>query len=294
MDDVVSRLVPGLRLSPALAWQVGLPLLVAVAGLVWRRRRGRAGLRPRAVLFEVGLIFGGLYLYKTARTLVESEHGPAVANAREIITGERALGLYVEPAIQELALGAEFVTRAFNANYAFGFQPLVVAALVWLYLVDEANYRLLRNGLGLSAAMAVATVALFPVAPPRLVPEADLVDTLAAAGHAISFTNQYAAVPSLHVGWLTLVGLALARSTTSWRRGLAFVPAVCMTVTVMATGNHYWFDALTGAAVALGAVLLLQVAALRRSRGAGPPPSGEYAVPAPVARRGNRSNTTGR
>jgi membrane-associated phospholipid phosphatase len=72
-------------------------------------------------------------------------------------------------------------------------------------------------------------------------------------------TNQYAAMPSLHVGWSLLVGATLARAI---RRPAAFAIAVvvptAMALSVVVTANHYVADVIVGAAVA-GAALALAV-----------------------------------
>ncbi|MGH2611220.1 MAG: phosphatase PAP2 family protein, partial [Tepidiformaceae bacterium] len=98
----------------------------------------------------------------------------------------------------------------------------------------------------------------YPTAPPRLLAEAGVVDTVVAQGRTHNFTNEYAAIPSLHVGWMALAGYALARSVGGrWRLLIATVPGLAMGITVMATGNHFWLDGVIGTAVAVGPALLL-------------------------------------
>ena len=64
--------------------------------------------------------------------------------------------------------------------------------------------------------------------------------------------NKYAAVPSLHVGWNLLIGIALYRASTKpLVRLLALLSPVLMTVTVVVTANHFVIDAILGALVAL-------------------------------------------
>ena len=76
-------------------------------------------------------------------------------------------------------------------------------------------------------------VATFPVAPPRLM-DLGFVDTVTLRAEAYrvlqppSLTNQYAAMPSFHVGWDLLVGIALVREgRRTWTRvvGTAAAPA---------------------------------------------------------------------
>jgi hypothetical protein len=69
------------------------------------------------------------------------------------------------------------------------------------------------------------------------------------------FTNQYAAMPSFHCGWLVLAGMAV-RPVLPWARvgWIVLLPGALMTFTVMATANHYIIDAIVGIALALGAL----------------------------------------
>ena len=88
-------------------------------------------------------------------------------------------------------------------------------------------YRGLRNALFVSLAFAAVSYALLPMAPPRLVPDIGIADTVGlAAGHdtgsfggVVPF-NPYAAMPSMHVGWSLLVGIfgfrALRGNTLRW------------------------------------------------------------------------------
>ena len=57
------------------------------------------------------------------------------------------------------------------------------------------------------------------MAPPRLVPEAGIIDSFAARGREQIFVNQYAAIPSLHVGWLAACGVLVALSVGRWWGG---------------------------------------------------------------------------
>jgi membrane-associated phospholipid phosphatase len=64
------------------------------------------------------------------------------------------------------------------------------------------------------------------------------------------FTNEFAAMPSLHVGWALWCGWQLVRHGKHRITQIAGVlyPAL-MVVIVIATGNHYLLDAAAGVAV---------------------------------------------
>jgi hypothetical protein len=86
------------------------------------------------------------------------------------------------------------------------------------------------------------------VAPPRLA-HLGLVDTVTERSQAYrilqppAFVNQYAAMPSLHVGWDLLVGLTIvSAASATWLRMVGRLMPVLMAVATVATANHYLLD----------------------------------------------------
>ena len=211
------------------------------------------------------IVIGGLAVYTVTRRLIQSDAEPAYAHADAIIALERALHTFVEPELQSLVLRSEAATRSFNSFYLFGYPAVVSAALLWLWATDEPHYRLLRNAFGVSIVCALATIALLPVAPPRLVPEANVVDTIALYGAAHEFANEYAAMPSLHVGWMTATGIVLGRSIGGALGAvLTPLPGVAMMLTVIVTGNHFWLDGAVGIVFTVVPLYLLASVPARR------------------------------
>jgi membrane-associated phospholipid phosphatase len=83
-----------------------------------------------------------------------------------------------------------------------------------------------------------------------------------------AFVNQYAAMPSLHVGWDLLVGMALftAAGCVVVRVIGALMPLL-MAFAVVATANHYVVDVVAGVALVLiGHVVALRLEARRDER----------------------------
>jgi membrane-associated phospholipid phosphatase len=116
-------------------------------------------------------------------------------------------------------------------------------------------YRSLRNTLLATWLIAVPIFALFPVAPPRLA-DIGFVDTVseqagvALTGRSTIFYNQFAAVPSLHVGFAVAVGIAFAVALRwRWAKVLALLWGPLVSLSVVATGNHYFFDIAAGLVV---------------------------------------------
>ena len=236
-------------------------ILVAFAGVglvsvFIRARDPERSLTAMATAKEASMVVGALLIYELGRLHSEGSYAAALANAEWIVSLERSFGLEFEQYLQSALLAPDFARIGLNFLYSFSFLPLVFGAMIWLYLYDLPNYRLLRNSIGVSAVLAIAMIYLFPVAPPRLVVDLGVIDTVVAAGREHGFANEYAAIPSLHVGWLSLAGYAVGR-TVSDRAGLvtAIVLGTLMGLVVIATGNHFWLDGVVGAVISLGPAL---------------------------------------
>ena len=237
--------------SPLIGASVGIGLAFLLP------LRGRPTWRGREFAMECLLIVGAYALYEVGRMSTQSSYAPAYTNALWVLGFEDSLRLHVEADVQQFVIGHEITMHVFNLLYSV-YLPVTVGVLTWLFWTDRAAYRLLRNTLGISVILAIATIALFPVAPPRLVPDAGIFDTFAATGAPQKFANQFAAVPSLHVGWTAACGFAVGRCLGGrWRLPVSILPPAVMLLTVMATGNHYWFDGLIGIAFTIGPALLM-------------------------------------
>jgi hypothetical protein len=230
-----------------------LPVAVAVAAWFARRWIAQGTVQPQAFArfgLQLGCIVAGYAIYSLTRMRVEPGSREAISNARDLIDFERSLSAFFEGSLQDL-LARGLLTDIFNALYLYAYWPLPIVALFVLYLRDRTGFRILRDSLAISAVLALITFAVFPVAPPRLMPGLGIFDTIDPVGQARVVSNQFAAVPSLHVGWPALVGLLMYARGSGWIRGLAPVPAAVMFITIIVTGNHYWLDAVVGIAFAL-------------------------------------------
>ena len=135
-----------------------------------------------------------------------------------------------------------------------------------------------RNSLAIMTGLAIVGFALFPLMPPRLLDEpcpdyggecieSDLrgtsgtfgyVDTLAEFGGPWSFdsetmkdiSNQYAAMPSMHIGWSTWCAVAVwPLLRRRWQRIVVFLYPLATLFCIIVTANHYWIDGLGGTAL---------------------------------------------
>lgn len=220
------------------------------------------------------LAFYAVYTF-IRNTGVETDSATeAFDNALDVISVERAMGLYHEETIQDWFLGSTWFIRFWNIFYGSFHFVVTTGALVWCFRRMPGRYPLWRNTLAATTALALIGFAFFPLMPPRLLPPSyGFVDTLAKVGGLWSFdsgamkeiSNQYAAMPSLHFGWSAWSALVLWPATEgrrAWRIALASYPLLTL-FAIVVTANHFWIDAVGGAAV-LGAGYA--VAALASSR----------------------------
>jgi PAP2 superfamily len=218
--------------------------------------------RPRA-LPELALVVGLFLAYKLARLLIQGRDDVAVGNAWRIWDLERFLHLPGEVAVQHAVVGQPALLEAANTFYAYVHFPATAAFLLWMFLRRPEYYRWARRSLaGLTAAAMVVHV-LLPLAPPRMLTATGMLDTGRLFGPMVygdpatdTLTNQYAAMPSLHVGWALAVAVTLIAVTRGpWRWAWLAHPALTLLVVVV-TGNHYWMDGIVAGAL-LVAVLLV-------------------------------------
>lgn len=251
--------------------------------------RAPTGRRPGAWT-EVALIAALYAGYSLSRTLVDADPAVAIAHGEMLLEAERAIGLDVERALVDWLVASTTLSVLAGYLYAALHYTVTPAVLVWLYCRRPDQYRAAR--LVLFAATGVALVCYFwiPTAPPRLLPDAypDVLaltaqwgwwGTEASAPRGLgSLTNQYAALPSMHVGWAVWCGVVLAvlaRTRTVRVVGVGY--PILVTLIVVATGNHYLLDAVAGAALVLAFAALAALAprrtAVRSRRGALAEPS---------------------
>jgi hypothetical protein len=239
-----------------------------------------AAIRRRRVVFgrqeagEILLILLALFLYYFVRGLVVERVDQAIDNALWLISFEERIGLHLELALQAPLETRLWLTDIMNSIYLYGHMPLIGGLALWLYTARRPVYLLVRNAFLISGGIGLVIFAIYPVAPPRLVPDAAYLDTIYMR-YGVErvlwpefFMNQYAAMPSLHFGWNSLVGVAL---WLAFRHPVVRLFAVLMPATmflaIVTTGNHYIIDAFAGGlVVTVGFLAALGVRALASGR----------------------------
>ncbi|MDF3148962.1 MULTISPECIES: phosphatase PAP2 family protein [unclassified Streptomyces] len=226
---------------------------------------------------ELPLILLVYACYSAGRLLARGDVSGAVDHGLAILDIEKALHLNAEHPLNRLFTREPWLGVPADFWYASLHYLVTPAILVWIFRSRTVRYRAARTWLMTSTFIGLIGFTLLPTCPPRLLAESyGFVDTMAQyssygwwGGEASAprgmggMTNQYAAMPSLHVGWALWCGVML------WRYGgtrLTKVAAVAYplitTIVVMGTANHYFLDAAAGAAV-MGVGLLLAPYVLR-------------------------------
>jgi membrane-associated phospholipid phosphatase len=205
-------------------------------------------------------------------------------NAVRVIRIERALGLYHEESIQDFFLPYTWLIETMNTYYGTAHFFVTLGVFILLFKRRPDVFGQWRNTLAAMTGLAIIGFVLFPLMPPRLLdapcPSATggfggaciehelrnyngatnfgYVDTIAEfggpwafnEGPAASLSNQYAAMPSLHIGWSTWCVFALwPLAKKRWKRIALFLYPATTLFCIVVTGNHFWLDGLGGLVV---------------------------------------------
>ena len=220
---------------------------------------------------EVPLILLVYGCYSAGRLLARGDTTGAVDHGLVILRIEKWLHINAEHPLNRLFTRETWLGVPADFWYASLHYLVTPAILIFLFRWRAAHYRAARTWLMTSTFIGLIGFTLLPTCPPRLLSAGHgFVDTMAQYssygwwGGAASapkglggMTNQYAAMPSLHVGWALWCGVMLWRyGRTRTTKVAAVAYPLLTTIVVMGTANHYFLDAVAGAAV-MGVGLLL-------------------------------------
>jgi hypothetical protein len=228
--------------------------IMLVGFVVARRFRSRGARFVAAACFETAFVCALFALWQVANRLTRGHTTGGLRRGRALWHAERVMHLPSELSVQNLIINHSTIVRAANYYYDTMHLTLMVVFLVWLWLRHRDRYPFFRNMIVAFTGMSLL-VQMISVAPPRLIGGTGLVDTAAVYGQSVyaafgsGIADEYAAMPSIHVGWALLISFAVVACSTSRWRWLAIAHGVLTVFVVVATANHYWLDGI--AAVAL-------------------------------------------
>ncbi|MEU6554788.1 phosphatase PAP2 family protein [Streptomyces sp. NPDC046915] len=234
--------------------QTAVPHPVTDEGGSGALRRLRTPRRPR-LWFEILLIAVSYWTYSLIRNAVPEQRGDALRNADWVWRAEHHLGVAVEESVNHTVNAVTWLIVGMNYYYATLHFVVTLGVLVWLYRSHPGRYAATRMVLFATTGVALLGYYLFPLAPPRLMRGGHFVDTVTvhqtwgsmASGDLKHMSNQYAAMPSMHIGWSLWCGLTIfALASVPWVRVVGLLYPASTLVVIVATANHFWLDAVGG------------------------------------------------
>jgi len=221
-----------------------------------------------------------LWVYDAVADLAPLRKSTALDNALDSWRLERVLHLDPERTLNHWLGGHQTLGLWVSDYYDNAHFVVTLGVIGWLWWRHHDTYGRLRTSLVLTNVIGFAVFWLYPMAPPRLLPDAHIIDvvalthafgswhsgTLASAANA----NELASMPSLHVAWALWCAWAVYQALPGRRWTLAaFAYPLCTTYAVLATGNHYLIDVMAGVLTLVVAVLIADrlpsLAAVRNS-----------------------------
>ncbi len=231
------------------------------------------------IIKEIAILATLYELYAISRGSLTDKTSAACQHALDIIDMEKAMGIFVEPDIQEFFLSSSIGPDVANSLYTFFYYPPLVMFGIWSYWKHRPKYKIIRTTFVISTAIAMICYATYPVAPPRFFDggldaircgiDLGFVDTLpeywgANDNTAQRFYNPYAAMPSMHQGWTLMIGLGIIWMTKSWwGRIIGATIPIAMLVGIVSTANHFILDS-AGGIIVMGAAFGLTVLILKK------------------------------
>ena len=216
------------------------------------------------LLRQILLFCGAYWMYRLARALVYDQTIAAYAHARDIVHLERSVHVFVEPSVQAWTMGTGFLEDAASWTYLNSHFVVTSCTLAFVYLFRNEHFYFVRNMFMVAMGLALLGYVVYPTAPPRMFPELGFVDSVAnytgvSESSVGTLFNPFAAVPSMHVCFALMLSVPMIRmSRHTWAKALWSVYAPAITFVVIATGNHWIFDAVSGAMVAAVSAIAAQ------------------------------------
>jgi hypothetical protein len=223
---------------------------------------------PLDLLVQLLVVAIAYTAWRYARGAVAGGMGPAFDHARDLVSAERWMHSLIEADVQRWALDSSWAGELARWGYANLHFKGSCLALLLVYFGWRNSFGFLRNTVIAAMAISVLGYWLYPTAPPRFLPELGLETSSSVTGNNPLMSNPgdplfnpFAAVPSMHVGLSLIFSWTLAMLVRPrWLKALLFAYPGLMTYIVVASGNHFWLDAVFGAmcaAAAAGVAVLL-------------------------------------
>jgi hypothetical protein len=259
--------------------------------------------RPKLWL-EIALIAIGYYLYTLTRLAAPAHEKAAQQRGHDILDIEHYLGLNFEQSVNHWVYGVRWLAFSMNVYYGTLHFIVPIAVLIWVYVKFPERYRAVRTVMVSMTLLALFGFYFYSLAPPRLLHDSNFIDTFkllnpwgqtAATSDGVaglgSSTNEYAAMPSLHIGWSTWCALVIAHfAQRKWVKALGILYPFATFAVIIGTANHYVLDGVFGL-VTLALAFVVQRLLQGRPLFAPAPPTPAPAGGAVLPKQPDRSTT---
>jgi PAP2 superfamily protein len=214
---------------------------------------------------EIAIIAVGYWLYSLGRNAIPEQESIALRHGRSIQHLQADLHLNWELSVNHFVAANQWLAEIMNYYYATLHFIVTPVVMVWLFVRRSHLYRGARTVLITTTLLGLLGFYLYPCAPPRLLPQYDYIDTVLkfhtwgslADPNIAEHSNQFAAMPSLHIGWALWCGIAIfACARRMWVRVLGLLYPVGTLSVIIGTANHFILDAVAGAALVAVAFLI--------------------------------------
>jgi PAP2 superfamily len=212
---------------------------------------------------QLGLFVLAELSYEAVRGIADGARDQALVNGQNVISLEKSLHTFFEPNLQSIFIDHRWIIEFANFMYMNSHFVVTTVFLVWLYVFRNQHFYFVRNMFMVAMGLAIIGYALVPTMPPRLFPQDGFVDTITDyaqvnhdSGLVKLFINPYAAIPSMHVAFSTMIGATgiLVTKNRASKILWALYPVLVFWVVVV-TANHFWIDGAAGLLVAVLAAL---------------------------------------
>jgi membrane-associated phospholipid phosphatase len=204
----------------------------------------------RQVAIWLGFYFG----YLAVRGLVDRNPAKAFIHGLDVIGfEERTFHHLFEQTAQRVADSSQTLLTASAWTYWNSEFTVLCLTLLFVYLRRHERFAQFRNTILLANVLGLIGYVAFPTAPPWMFWSYGFVDGVNhSSGLVGTFSNQFAAMPSLHAADALIVGVFLFRVCRHWwSKALWALWPAWVWFCVMATANHYLVDVLAGILVGL-------------------------------------------
>ncbi len=233
------------------AWAAVVLGVVAVVA----RRASAAWIRGVGAFAQETALISFLYMvWRLARQLPLVQEDGAYDRGRQIWELQRTLHLPSELTMERWAMANDGFANLTVTYYATLHVPSLLLFLLWVWVSHREAFGRWRNTLALTTGFCLF-IRFVRVAPPRLMPEYGFVDLPAKLGRDIygpvgtGASDQFAAMPSIHVAWAAIVGIGIFTLAKSRWRWIGPFHLAATFWAVMATANHWWLDGIVGVAL---------------------------------------------